>query len=388
MTVNTSKTVLRLRDTDVELRWMLVYIYTTILLLLINTFYKLHITNEGLLASILFGVTSGVLALLGLVAIFVSINSQHKIQKCKEAYWNMLTTPRKESNPKVISTIISSALKDYSLIYRNDENFMFKVISVCKKGIIFVTFSWAIFIGSLEVKDWLDTIILLFITFFGIYILLLFHKILSNLNDIGYIGELKSLQEILDVAINPEIESIYLLAGNLRLINGREQVESIDDLVDSKTMIYADLIVPVNNFSMKLEWIGVNPKKFRNGYKFEPMGRFISNANDYRFNIEIPTNDFSEIIDNWKEKGIGFRYPLFNIRNAEVNEITIEDNMILIPYGTEEIELLFNISKPNSPFLDVIHPFKMLYVVKNFASHSSYQGDAGLEVNGDWMSYE
>jgi hypothetical protein len=228
---------LLLKDTDIELRWMCSYIFIVLILLLINLLYDFHITDGGLTITILFGISSGILALLGLVAIFVSINSQHKIQKCKESYWDMLTAPRQENNPRKISESLSKALKTYSIIYQNEDKFMAKVISVCKRGIIFVTMIWASCIGLLEVKQWVDTSLLLLMTFLGIYILLLFHKILSSLTDIGFIGELKSLEDLLDVERHPEIDSLYLLATNLRIVTGSNFIENAESIFKTEEIV-------------------------------------------------------------------------------------------------------------------------------------------------------
>ncbi|PFU24520.1 hypothetical protein [Bacillus cereus] len=55
-----------------------------------DSFFKFTELQIGSLATIIFGISAGILSLMGLVAIFVSMNSQHKIQKVREIYWDML----------------------------------------------------------------------------------------------------------------------------------------------------------------------------------------------------------------------------------------------------------------------------------------------------------
>lgn len=46
--------------------------------------------------AIVFGLTGSIMALVGLIAIFVSLNTQHNLQKCRELYWEMVSMSYKE----------------------------------------------------------------------------------------------------------------------------------------------------------------------------------------------------------------------------------------------------------------------------------------------------
>lgn len=52
-------------------------------------FQQLFGLDSTTFGTILFGVTGGLLTLVGLIAIFISINSQHKIEKAREVIWEL-----------------------------------------------------------------------------------------------------------------------------------------------------------------------------------------------------------------------------------------------------------------------------------------------------------
>jgi hypothetical protein len=146
-------------------------------------------------------------------------------------------------------------------------------------------------------------------------------------------------------------------------------------------------LIPVNNFSLKLDYINITPKTYQNGPKFEPMDYFITSLYDFKTDIYFRENEYPDLINTWKEKASNIHIPLFKIQGASVTEISIKDDTIFIPFGADHIELHFRITKPNMAFNDLKYPYRLRYIVRNFPDNRSYPGIAGVEIEGYWEVY-
>ncbi|RSK27571.1 hypothetical protein EJF36_12170 [Bacillus sp. HMF5848] len=322
-----------------ELYWFIFIIYLSCCLLVINHIYGYRFTDSGTIITIMFGITSGLLGLMGLVAIFVSLNMQHKIQTCRELYWQMVAASRQEQDPEKISRDMSAAVKKYGIIFSNEDKYMSVVISVSQKSIMFVIFSWIFFVSLLG-YDSSQQFWLLVFTILGIYILLHFHRIIGRLKDIQAVGELKELTNILDIKDDNEkdVESVYMTATNLRL-------KCFAAPRESRIGVYAYLLIPISNFHIKLRWVDAVKDRSGNPYEKSKI-EFTRIFHAPYFHHTIQVKDYDNVVAAWQEKGTPYLHhePLFYIEEAEQDVITFNENTILVPKRTGVLDLAFTIS--------------------------------------------
>ena len=138
--------------------------------------------HSGALITILFGFTSGVIALVGLIAIFVSLNSQQNLQKCRELYWNMSSMSIRDDFTDFYETFSL-----YKSIFEEGpkEKFTKQIITTARLSILAVICVWGItsvyvinqfFIG--------EYIVLILAYLICIYILFRFSLYLDKLKNI------------------------------------------------------------------------------------------------------------------------------------------------------------------------------------------------------------
>ncbi|MBR8644252.1 hypothetical protein KEH51_05210 [[Brevibacterium] frigoritolerans] len=87
------------------------------------------------------GFTGGVIALVGLIAIFVSLNSQHNLQKCRELYWNMASMSIKDDFTNFYETFSL-----YKSIYEEGpkEKYTIQIITLARISILAVICVWGV----------------------------------------------------------------------------------------------------------------------------------------------------------------------------------------------------------------------------------------------------
>jgi hypothetical protein len=156
------------------------------------TYTDLLMTNDShpdLILNILFGITGGLLALVGLIAIFISINSQQNLERAKEILWNLqsfeIDFPDNNNNR---SKKFGWFINHYNDLVKENYSIR-KIINIAIASIIFVGISWPTFIIFL--KDNLLTNELYMIAVFTIFadiILLMFILMLIGLKDITKLG--------------------------------------------------------------------------------------------------------------------------------------------------------------------------------------------------------
>lgn len=166
--------------------------------------------------SLIFGVTSGILSLMGLVAIFVSLNSQHKIQKCRELYWEIIENQGNyDLSIYEISEKMTNKIWLYSKIYNSEEKFIKYVILVSQFTIILVIWLWALIVAFID-GNYLENTLIWISYISGTVILLLFFNILGKLKRGAHIGELPEIKDIFDISKEKEhgIRSVLLAINN------------------------------------------------------------------------------------------------------------------------------------------------------------------------------
>jgi hypothetical protein len=149
------------------------------------------------LGSVLFGITGGILSLVGLIAIFVSINSQHKIEKCRELIWEVCETYLSAGTPirdhvKTTEELYNK-LTLYGRVY-SQEKFVEQVIGIARKSIITVLLLWDIYVASTDHQ--FNNLLMWASLITGIIILMYFYFILGRLIHIEKISALPLLNNM------------------------------------------------------------------------------------------------------------------------------------------------------------------------------------------------
>ncbi|MDF2715435.1 MAG: hypothetical protein K0R28_2360 [Paenibacillus sp.] len=185
-------------------------------------------TNKSDVLAICFGVTSGIMALIGLVAIFVSINSQHSAEKCREILWDLMSIDSKLH--REISDDEQKEIKKMLWLYGRiiKHGFFTKAIVVLSFfTLLVVSTIWIVLIHGL--KESLDMnnnapLQFAFITFSneysfvsfwtktGAFIVAAFAIMLLFLVSIARTGSLPSLNDILNANKKTNVHTLTLAA--------------------------------------------------------------------------------------------------------------------------------------------------------------------------------
>ncbi|MBE4909198.1 hypothetical protein IMZ08_14115 [Bacillus luteolus] len=225
--------------------WIPVTIFLfSITLYLLNIKHSLDISEivtikkQSDLLTYHFGLTSGLLTIVGLISIFVSINSQHNIEKGRELLWEMLYTTVDKDNPKSISSILMKKSWLYYEIISKAEN-LTKLISRFARGAIFIVIViWTGLVILLYYSEFdkSEYIVMSISTLLSIIILLFFFYILGKMNKIPRAGDIPEPRDILDASKNTGIKNLMIPATDAKLImifkdvGNPEYLRGINDL--------------------------------------------------------------------------------------------------------------------------------------------------------------
>lgn len=167
----------------------------------IQSFIKDYGLDNDNFPTILFGISSGLLTLVGLITIFISINTQHKIEKARGIIWdleNLHFSPDQSSNQKEknLAFIKLAYVQYYNLM--KTEKLTKNMVSASIITIMLVGFSWffysfILFLGSNNLKDYL---IIFIFTFLATCILIFIVIILNNLKNTAKAGTLPKHKDL------------------------------------------------------------------------------------------------------------------------------------------------------------------------------------------------
>ncbi|NGZ77709.1 hypothetical protein [Saccharibacillus alkalitolerans] len=218
----------------------------------IQDFFTL--VHQSDIIAYLFGITLGILTLVGFAAVFVSINSQHKAQKARETYWELASFPYSFSNYKDenIGKLIFQKVNLYNNIITPADKNTTKIIDWIRHSLLSVSIVWSIFLLILAANLHLIEYILIFVpTVLIISLFYFFTRYLNNLKNIKKVAGLFSIEEIFDVGnISCDIPTPSLAAISSRLRIAREEKNLYS--------ISVGFPVPFNNFVVRPIITGVN----------------------------------------------------------------------------------------------------------------------------------
>lgn len=151
--------------------------------------------DTSLETTILFGVTAGLLSLIGIVAIYMSMSTQQSIEKAREIIWELQSFLLDEPKSTKRSLDRLKWLKEhYKNLTETGSTSSFMILSVAVLTVNFVGISWLVY-SFLIHGNWLFKI------FIGVaaLLLILFSFALAFLLDIKRIGNLPKYDEVFSV---------------------------------------------------------------------------------------------------------------------------------------------------------------------------------------------
>lgn len=205
------------------------YVYSLLIVVVGNVFhlidYKIipvssyFIPNQFEVFGYIIGITGGVLTLVGLITIFVAINSQHNIQKCREIIWELIELQRLDLPFEERKLSYNRKIKLYCSIIDCQEEFTVQSIKISRATILVVAFIWSSLnlILSLYEFSILEYIITSLICLVCIFILTLFYRLIGQIKDTAKIGKLPSIKEITNVSYSSDFEPLRFLIYNSKL---------------------------------------------------------------------------------------------------------------------------------------------------------------------------
>ncbi|QOR65796.1 hypothetical protein IM538_18600 [Cytobacillus suaedae] len=167
--------------------------------------------NSANIITITFGLISGVLTLVGLLSIFISLNTQQNVQRCREILWNL----KGETSDKEIV----KNLELYSDIFIDNNNFTQKVIN--RTALTLVIVCVIIIIENILLMNSLKThefhfILLVSLLIVGVFFI--FYRMLSNLKSISKAYNLPKLSSLLDTNEDTKgVDTLMLSARTMKL---------------------------------------------------------------------------------------------------------------------------------------------------------------------------
>ncbi|MEK3965473.1 hypothetical protein [Paenibacillus sp. FSL H7-0323] len=205
----------------------------------------------------LFGITSGILTLVGFAAIFVSINSQHKAQKARETYWELASLPYSYSNFKDenISKLIFQKVNLYNNIITPIDNSTTKTIDWIRYSLFTVSIIWITFVFILASRLHIMEYTLIFIsTILVIGLILYFIRYLSTLKNVQKVAGLFSVEEIFNAgntSCDIPTPTLAGISSHLKITREKKNLYSIS----------VGFPVPFTNFLVKPIITGVDESK-------------------------------------------------------------------------------------------------------------------------------
>lgn len=165
-------------------------------------------------AAILFGVTSGLLTLVGLTAIFISINTQHTIDRSREYLWDIHKEllPYQEINwtRDLMNNHYKALWSYHETIQRNGS--LKSIVYLTAWVVMFVAVAWLLFaLYYMPILPIFDRYFILIITIISIVIMFFFLLAIFQLINVKKLGRLPRVSEILNVS-NPNYHSLALVA--------------------------------------------------------------------------------------------------------------------------------------------------------------------------------
>lgn len=239
--------------------------------------------------SILLSFTSGILSLVGLMSIFISMNSQHNVQRSREILWSLAALPYKKDLFLEKGAIGKEVFRKYILyeqIINEKQDFSKIIIGFAQIALVFCVLVWIILALDLLVlvAPLLEKVLLvsgLLVTI--IFVLYFVVKILGDLKSTSKVGKLPTVLEIIDadrVNIGLSIITLAAISSCLRII---------------RSTIYLGFPLPFKNIGINLSVLNFNEKCVQ-----QTIGNRFENFKNHKESFKkLETNEFKLMEDDY-----------------------------------------------------------------------------------------
>lgn len=310
-------------------------------------------------------ITGAVLSLMGLIAIFISLNTQHNIQRCRQLYWEMVDTKNKFKLDIVSrANELRRLINNYSVAFSPGTNFIGKIILIAQVTIWFVIVTWTIiFVLSYWPKNSLlelnfNSVSFLIILSFANSILYYFASIIKDLNSIKKVDDnLQEPDEFYDVENKYRVPIIPLIANELEFSVRLDEVQSKGNVFNINLEL--EHANPINNFDVVIRKIRLdffdymnptrgdilleekldvtltiknNSKKPKNNLQFSDSLSYVINFNKYRGKPLTIYRNFTDL--NYKFILLGYVQPKGSTDFNERVFFTL-DNLVILGLNTK-----------------------------------------------------
>jgi len=213
--------------------------------------------------NILISMSSAVLSLIGLISIFVSISTEHRVNRARELLWDLQMAPTlyMENNEPNQTTNLTKTLLYYNSIVSSSKDFTHNVVRIAQVSIVIVAVIWliAMVFMLLDAKN-IERIYSFLCLLLIISVLAFVFYILGRLSDVAKLAQLPSGEELLNMNNNlSSLNRLWLAAHTMKLVT---KVNHVDELGFISTFS-VDFILPFYNFHMNssLQLRSITPKE-------------------------------------------------------------------------------------------------------------------------------
>jgi len=300
---------------------------------------------SGSTLTIILSFTSGIFSLVGLMSIFISMNSQHNVQRSREILWSLASLPYEKNIFLEKGTIGKEVFRKFILyeqILNEKHDFSNIIIRFAQIALGFCVLVWTTmaFDHMASNRPYKEIIYLicglvlsLSLTFYFIF------KIFGNLKTTSKVGRLPTVPEIIDAdKVNQSLSVVTLAA-----------ISSCLRLVDSK--VYLGFPLPFKNLRVNLTFLNskeealpvtfgsrVNMKECMKTFKKLELNEFVILDDDYCwYPIQTLQNK------GQRQKGVLVTLEIMSQQGFVTTEFYIEEfsgdnetSLNIFPYSFEE----------------------------------------------------
>lgn len=250
--------------------------------------YKGKTFMSGSTLTIILSFTSGIFSLVGLMSIFISMNSQHNVQRSREILWSLASLPYEKgifSEKGAIGKEVFRKFLLYEQILNEKHDFSNIIIRFAQISLGFCVLVWATmtFDHMFSNRPFIEIVYLFCGLVLSISLDLYFiFKIFGSLKSTSKVGRLPTVPEIIDAdRVNQGLSVVTLAA-----------ISSCLRLMDSK--VYLGFPLPFKNLRVNLTFLNsmeealpmtfgsrVNMKECMQTFKKLELNEFVILDDDY-----------------------------------------------------------------------------------------------------------
>ncbi|BCC60818.1 hypothetical protein OCD85_01220 [Bacillus pacificus] len=321
---------------------------------------------QGTFLTIIFGLTAGILGLVGLLAIFISLNSQHNIQKARELYWQLknfhfedyldkvrnLNKRSKFSNEdqntsntaidmlddiderKNLSNQFTSNFSLYDLTFHNKTNkFTSSIIKLTTQIILLVVFIWFFSILFIfDFKSFQISYLIILLTFTTIaFFMIRFISVLKKLSTTDAVVEdlpkPENFVKLKKDTFNSTVNLLAILAYSADIRVNKAPYRN-NTITAQKVEFELLLKVPFNCFHATIEVRSQSNRNTSERYS-KRTTCFIESARNFKKVILENQTYYSYILEAGK---IPIEYTELSV-NIQIDDATKKYNLVFEPYS-------------------------------------------------------